>query len=246
MFAVWSRYWERCVWGDDANQAPLRRVQIGSEDSAVATCIRQSGRPDEFVETKYVDDTPMPSVRPQEQDGGYVVFGRHWMDLVFAHSVPTRKQIIGTLRTFTSRGEYEPITFCVRSLRKLSYLKITAGELVSKGGARLDAPEVGLVRSVPRLWRGDGPLYKDGPIGVMNMPMYSEEAQPIDVDAGRTVQYCLTVAVSAEAPAGTYEGDIEVSHRGRKRIHAPALSRSTAHHVARSNNHAGVLGLRSP
>jgi len=199
----------------EQGETSLGRLLLDApEKSDVAKCIRESGRPDSFVETRYIDDTPMPAVRPEEERRGYLVFERHWMDLVFPNSIPRRGEITGKLSVFAARGEYEPVTFCVRTLRDISGLEVKAGALVSQSGERLAGPEVRIVRCAPRLWRGGGPLYEDGPVGVMNMPMYLEEAGAADVAAERTVQYWLTVKVGADAAAGVYSGEIGISCEG--------------------------------
>ena len=190
-----------------------------SQDDMVARCIQESGHPADFVETRYVDETPMPSLRPEEEGRGYVVFRRYWMDLVFPNSIPKRGEITEKLEAFVSRGEYEPVTFCVRAVRELKGLDVKAGELVSAGGDRLAAPEVRIVRCSPRMSPGNadygrGPLYEGGPIGVMEMPTYLEEARAADVAAGTTVQYWLTMHVDADAGAGVYQGDIEITQEG--------------------------------
>ncbi len=68
-----------------------------------------------------------------------------------------------------------------------------------------------------------GPLYPGGPIGVMAMPTYLEEARAVDVAVGTTVQYWLTVHVDKDAHAGVYEGDILIRREGGA-AHAIRLS----------------------
>ena len=191
---------------------------MAPNDSTVAQCIQESGRSDKLVETRYVDETAMPSLRSQEVQCGYMVFHRHWMDLVFPNSIPKRAEITDTLEVFAGLGEYEPVSFCVRTSRDLKDLVVTSSELVSQNGERLDAPQVQIVRCVPRRFPEWEPLYEGGPMGVMNMPTYLELARPVNVAANRTIQYWLTVQVPSNAAAGTYHGGVEISHgAGRDR-----------------------------
>jgi len=136
------------------------------------------------------------------------------MDLVFPDSIPRREEITDHLDTFASRGECEPVTFCVRTLSEIRGLEVKAGELVREGGGRLEAPDVRIVRCAPRLFQGEAPLYEGGPIGVMDMPTYLEEARAVDAAAGTTLQYWLTVTVGEEARAGMYHGDVEIRQEG--------------------------------
>jgi len=213
------------VWGcgsADGQEVKSARLSLGAaQNEEVARCIRESGRPDDFhaVETRYVDETPMFSIRTEEEERGYLVFRRHWMDLVFPNAIPRRQEITDKLEAFAARGEYEPVTFCVRALTDLRGLEVKAGELVSKSGGVLRTPEVRIVRCSPRMSPGNadygrGPLYPGGPIGIMNMPTYLEKARPADVAAGTTVQYWLTVHMDADAQAGVYEGDVEIRQEG--------------------------------
>ena len=186
------------------------RLDAGQDD-VVARCIRESGQAEDLRETRYLDDAPLPALNPAEQQRGFVIFHRHWMDLVFPNSIPRRSEITNKLGGFLSLGEYEPLTFCVRTLVDLRGLEVKVGELVSPDGDRIAAPEVQIVRCVPRLLRGAQPLYEEGPVGVMNMPTYLEQPRLLDVSAGLTVRYWLTVKVEQDAVPGTYRGEIQLS-----------------------------------
>jgi hypothetical protein len=185
----------------------------GPHETTVARCIRESGSEDSFVEVMYVDDTPPPPPTQEETRRGYVTFSRHWMDLVFPNSVPKAEETTDTLKVLAGRGEYEAVSFCLRTLRKLHGIEVKAGALVSNKGDRLAAPEVRIVRCVPRRFPEWKPLYESGPLGVMNMPTYLESPRPVDVEAERTLQYWLTVHVGSDARAGTYDGDVEITQQ---------------------------------
>ena len=196
-----------------AEPKPTARLRLGPVDDAeVAKCIQASGHPNDFALTRYIDETPLPGLRPEEERRGFLVFQRHWMDLVFPNSVPRRAEMTNKLATFASPGEYEPLTFSVRTVRQLRGLEVKAGALVSKNGDRLAAPRVQLVRCAPRAWQTEEWLYQDGPVGVMNMPTYLEQPRLLDVTARRTVQYWLTVKVDEKATPGIYGGEIQVRH----------------------------------
>jgi hypothetical protein len=214
-----------CAAAGDENGKSEQLFLSATQDDLVARCIRESGHPDnagrihDFVEMQYVDETPMPSLHPEEQQRGYLVFRRHWMDLVFPNSIPKRGEITDKLDAFATPGEYESVTFCVRTLRKLNGLEVKTGWLVSEEGDRLAAPEVRIVRCTPRLMQGGSPVHQGGTsgfgtFGLMDMPTYLEKARTVDIEAGTTVQYWLTLQVDADAPAGVYQGDIEITQEG--------------------------------
>ena len=96
-------------------------------------------------------------------------------------SIPKRAEITDNLESFVAPGEYEPVTFCVRPLKGLKGLEVKVSELVSQNGGRIAAPQVQIVRCVPRLLRGEEPLCDGGRAGVMNMPTYSEHPRLLDV-----------------------------------------------------------------
>jgi len=212
--------------GDEYGKStPL--LLTAAEDDLAARCIRESGHPDnagrvhDFVEMRYVDETPMPSLHPKEEDRGYLVFSRHWMDLVFPNSIPQRREITDKLDAFAARGEYESVTFCVRTLKDIKGLEVKTGRLVSESGDRLAAPEVRIVRCSPRMMQGGYPIHKSetskfGTFGIMNMPVCLEKARAVNIEAGRTVQYWLTLQADADAVAGVYRGDIEITQEGGK------------------------------
>jgi len=131
--------------------------------------------------------------------------------LIFPNSIPKANEITSELKIFASPGEYEPAVFCIRTLKDIKSLQISATELVSKGGKRINPPQLSIVRCVPRTWNGESWLYEDGPVGVMNMPTYLEKLRLLDIAAGRTVQFWATVKVEDNAEAGMYQGKIQLT-----------------------------------
>lgn len=194
---------------DDSTPA---RLTLSADDREAARCLQESGKPNGFTETRYVDDTPMPLLHQGENQRGYVVFRRHWMDLVFPNSVPRHDEISDQLHGFATAGEDEPLTFCIRTLRPIRDLAVKAEELVSQAGDRIASPQVQIVRCVPRLVCGEEALYDGGPIGVLNMPTYLEQSRVVNVDTACTVQYWLTVKVESQARPGEYRGEVRIQH----------------------------------
>ena len=192
-----------------AETAPLRLAESGH--TAVKTLLRENQTAQHFLATRYIDPHPMPDLSAEERGYGYVIFQRHWMDLVFPNSIPRANEKNKTLKTWLAPGEQEPATFCLRTLQDLQRLEINTGPLLSDTGARLAAPVVELVRCLPRTWQGEEWLYPAGPVGVMNMPSYLERVRPTDVGANRTVQYWVTIKTEESTAPGTYRGRITIT-----------------------------------
>ena len=200
------------AFADAGDTGTTTRLTLTADDgSEVARCLRDSGHSDEFVETRYSDDALLPALRREEEERGYLIFHRHWMDLVFPNSIPKRSEITDRLRTFGSPGEDEPLTFCVRTLRDLRGVKVRVSGLMSENGNRIAAPDAHIVRCAPRTWQGEEWLYEDGPVGMMNMPVYLERARLLDAAPDLTVQYWLTVKINEDAAPGIYYGRIDIT-----------------------------------
>ncbi len=200
-----------CATTETQQPAPAG-LSLGKPDTSdVDGYLKNAWSGDTFARTDYVDNKKMPPVTREQKKKGYVVFSRNWMDLIFPNSIPKANEITGELKIFASTGEYEPASFCIRTLKELKGLHVSATELVSKNGKRINPPELSIVRCVPRAWQSEEWLYKDGPVGVMNMPTYLEKLRLLDIAAGRTVQFWATVKVEDNAAPGIYHGKIRLS-----------------------------------
>jgi len=204
--------WCRCVTAQ-VQHLQADRLLLGDPTSTgVDKCIANSWNQGTFAETVYVDDGSLPIASDEEKQRGYLVFQRHWMDLIFPGSIPKTDELTSRLSLVASPGEYEPASFCIRTLKELTGLQLSASELVSEDGHRIAAPQLRIVRCVPRAWQGEEWLYQDGPVGVMNMPTYLESPRVLDIARGRTVQFWVTVKVERDANPGAYQGEIHVRH----------------------------------
>ncbi len=158
----------------------------------------------------YVDDAPMPPLEASWRAAGFVLFGRTWLDMVFPASIPRAEEIGGPLEVAAARGEYEPMVFCLRSLRPLQGVRIAFEPFLGSNGAVISPEHVagGVVRLLYR--RGQarwGPLKS----ARMLMPVYVARATPFDLEAGKTVQFWNTLLVPADVAPGEYHGGVRVS-----------------------------------
>ena len=154
-----------------------------------------------------------PPAAPAAIPGGYVVFGRSALDLVFPDARPAQQEVLSELRANAAPGEYEPVTFCVYSPRALGLCRLTVSDLTD-GTHRIPRSNVALAAVAARNLRTtyDGKVY-------MRVPAVLESTSPTPVEADRTRQFWLTVHVPEGAPPGSYTGTVTF---------APAVGAPTA------------------
>jgi len=155
--------------------------------------------------TRYVDDTPMPTLKAEEQTRGYVAFKTNYLDMVFRETIPTRKAIDAPLRAFASPGEYEPITFAVRTLKDLGDVRVTLSALT------LHAPRSSLheidVRSVRFLPKR--PHYSI--MEWLPVPAFLEKREAIPISADSTQPFWITIHTPSDATPGIYKGVVRMT-----------------------------------
>jgi hypothetical protein len=158
---------------------------------------------------------PIPVISAADRARGYLVWHRHWATPIYPWTNPTLEELNPTLRVFASPGEYEPLTFTVRPLRRLrqSKLEVTALGTVPVSAidvrkarflrARRNYSDTGLYRIVPDIldrW-GGGPLTAD-----------------------ENATFWLTIRVPKDARPGLYRGRLRFSADGKAAV-IPVLLR---------------------
>ena len=163
--------------------------------------------PEGFTEHRPEINEVAPAWTEDEIDRGYVTFTANWMEKIYPRTVPGRTQIGADLAAFCSRGEYEPVTFSVHALRDLQAIQVTVGDLRSDAGRVIRRSDLD-VRSV-RCWRRR--VWKNPPVSQYEIrPWFLEKRDALDVPAGRSQRFWITVRVPENAKAGTYRGQISV------------------------------------
>ena len=113
---------------------------------------------------------PAPAISPRDQKRGFYLWRRHWATPIYPGTNPTPDELDPTLRIFASPGEYEPVTFTVRPLRRVQRaqvevngLPIPADRIVVRRAryvkARRNYSDFGLYRIVPDIldrWESGG------------------------------------------------------------------------------------------
>ena len=131
---------------------------------------------------------------------GYAVFARHWGDHVTYNTLPRPEDLTTTLDAAGTPGERVPVTFCVRTLRPLEAITVTASDLSAAGGKTIPASAVS-VQSVRYLLRRSGEAYDAFPEVIQTQG---------DISLPDLVTKCwwLTVTVPDSAEPGTYAGQV--------------------------------------
>ena len=153
-----------------------------------------------FTPLVYEETSPPLEPTAEEQKRGYVLFARHWLDVVFPNSRPRTGEREARLRTFATPGEYEPLTFSVRALRDLKQARVTLSPLRGPQG-RIPASAVTVypVRCLNKRVTYSSKQY------VKDMPVLLERRPAVDIASGESKRFWLDVRVPAAAP-GMYEG----------------------------------------
>lgn len=166
-----------------------------------------------FVERVHVDLAPMPVLSDTQRQVGFVVFNRHYLRLTFPNTVPRADQLTDRLAVFAAPGEFEPVSFAVRALRDLTGFTVSVTPLGSADGAVIPASAAD-IRSVRCLRRRSTSYHGKGEF--MNVPVLLESRPSVDLAAGETKQFWLTVCVPGETVPGTYRGRVTVGTRERE------------------------------
>ena len=62
-------------------------------------------------------NTIMPPLTDEDRERGFLVFRHHYCDQVLPETAPMPQDLNRTLSLSATPGEYEPVSFCIRSLR---------------------------------------------------------------------------------------------------------------------------------
>ena len=168
----------------------------------------------EWNERFHVDETQPPPPSDEERARGFVLYSRPCLSLVFDNSVPRDEDRVRCLRWSAAPGGDEPTTLAVYALRDLEKLGVETGELVGRDGqGPIPAGQIEI-----RVARG---LYKrlGGWRGVeerefMYMPSWLSDQSHIDMAAGESAWFWITVHVPEDAAPGAYAGQLSVQIGG--------------------------------
>ncbi len=142
-----------------------------------------------------------PTARDQQR--GYVIFRRHWMQAVEYDSRPDPEDVGADLALFATPGEYEPVTFSILPLKDLRNVTVTPTALRAEGGAELPADVVRVWYLQQKQDRRPTPATAYSIVGTF-LPDWDVRELFKDI-----VQRCwLSIKVPEAAEPGVYRGEV--------------------------------------
>jgi hypothetical protein len=160
----------------------------------------------------------LPALTDAERAAGYLLFSRNPMGEPQVCDAPFRFEIDRPIVTFTARGQYEPILFCVRPLEDLQDAMLTVGDLAGPGGKLLGAQNI----DVRQLWIQCRPENRATKTCRL-VPEILETAHPTALRKGLTRHYWVTLFTPKDSVPGIYRGTATFRAKGR-----PSTSREIA------------------
>ena len=144
---------------------------------------------------------------PQDQEKGYIIFSRNYLDNVYYFSVPNNR--VDKLSVFASPDEYEPITFALYGLRDIKGLKVSVSDLKNEKRNIINKNNVDIrvVRSLPFI-RNEKEYNLE--------PILLEKQPTVDISAQKSAWFWLTAYVPKNSRPGTYAGTISLTAPGTK------------------------------
>ncbi|MFH0797306.1 MAG: glycoside hydrolase domain-containing protein [Candidatus Omnitrophota bacterium] len=175
-------------------------IQAGVVSAGVP---RKEDIPKDFSEIELVDKTPMFQTTPEQEKNGYIIFKRPTVEIVYEAVIPREDEVVSELNGFATPGEYDPVTFCVRTLKELKGVAVKVTDLKNENGKVIPVNniEVGAVRSFYRRAAENGKAY-------YNLPSIIEKRPAVDIPANTSFRFWLTIKVPDDAPAGIYTGKV--------------------------------------
>lgn len=155
-----------------------------------------------------IDETPMPELSEEQKSKGYVVFIRNYLDLVYPASIPQKDEIKTDLESFATPGEFEPITFSIRSLRELKGLKVIVSDLTNAEGLSIKGKniDVRVVSCLNKIFEHSTPC-------ILSVPAYLSSFDTIDIPQNISTRFWLTVKIPSDQSPGVYQGRIKIMVR---------------------------------
>lgn len=157
-----------------------------------------------FNKLEFEPEKPGRAFRPtaREKERGYVVFSRGWGKHVTYNTVPQRGEVAEKLETAGTPGERVPVTFAVRTIRGIDGIRVSVSDLRSESGARIRGSAVD-VRAVRYMMKPRGEKY-------VVVPETIQDQESLDLPAGTSKRWWLTVRVPRGTKEGVYRGKISI------------------------------------
>lgn len=170
--------------------------------------------PEGWTEDIVVGEVAKVIFTEEDKRRGFVVFTRHYQQLVYPYTVPKSDEITDRLRIFASPGEYEPVTFSIYALKNINSVSVKVTDFVDKEGnlipARCVDVRVGLY--VNALIDFSRKLYRV-------QPALLTKENHLTIPENRTQQFWLNIWIPKDTKEGIYEGKVVIESKGAELTH---------------------------
>lgn len=161
-----------------------------------------------------VDSTPDPVPTAEDNQNGYILFFRNYQSIVYPFTKPVKAETAKKeIKIFASLGEFEPITFSVYPLTKLSNCRLSVSDFVNENGAKI-GKEAFHINSVMNC-----------PIGISLIVVRSYLLIPAKevplIEKNVCKQIWINVKVPEDAKEGTYKGSVTFAPAGKPATNIP-------------------------
>jgi len=184
---------------------PKSRAREMNNLIAAITKKRREAFLSRWTRKDFEQDTPPLEADDEGKRLGYVVWPRNYLKLVFPDTTPQPNERGDTIRTFAARGEWEPVSFCIRPIHDLKGVTVKVSDLRSDGGR---IPSENLRVSVVKYQEKTDGRSLDYLIAPYSLMHWWER---MDIPAGLTKQYWLKMWIPEDAVPGFYDGTIAIA-----------------------------------
>jgi hypothetical protein len=95
------------------------------------------------------DTGPMPPLNAADQQRGFVLYSRHYLECIYPHTRPRLEEMNPEIRLFASWGQYEACNFIVHPLKDLTNARVTVSGLGPVPARNIDVRHVRYMRARP-------------------------------------------------------------------------------------------------
>ena len=178
-----------------------------NQDKVMGFSVYGQRAQDEFIPSGWTKKNENLNTVPnwideKDKERGYLLFKTNYLDLIYPETLPNRDDVADFFEIFITPGEYEPITFCLRSLEDLKECKVNISDLISKDGIHTiskDNFDIRITRYFPVITSEK--KYRAS-------PLILEKKDSINLNKGSTQQWWITAYAPTGATAGDYFGKI--------------------------------------
>ncbi len=128
---------------------------------------------------------------------GFVLYHKPYTECVYPTTNPTVAELRPELRVFATPGEYEPLTFSVKTLEPLTNVRVSATDIGPVKAESIDIRHVRYMKARPN-------YTTMGRYRIV--PDVLERFEALDLPAEESHRFWVTIRVPEDAGPGTYDG----------------------------------------